>query len=308
MTVPQALVNRWGRGIVIQRGADAAVCFSSGLAHEFNDIRRLVQRPSGMPPPKIALRTRSLRMPLRKSLMAAADLKVSGVELDVRSEIPYRDFTQTAIRQLRTQLADMRLTVSALTFITRRGYNVMEELDRRVEATRQVMKLARALGTDIVVNQIGLIPDAADSTDRALLLEVLRDLGNYGQHAGALLCAETGTEAGPALRKLLDELPQGALGVALNPGQLVVNGFDPQEAASTLAPFVRHVYAIDGVRDRARGRGTEVRLGRGSVDFPAVFAALGECDYRGSVTVAPVDAEEPVHEAQQAVSYLTNLW
>lgn len=261
-----------------------------------------------MPPPRLALRTRSLRLPLRKALIAAADLGVSGVELDVRTELPYRELTQTAIRQLRTQLADMRLTVSAVTFVTRRGYNVMEELDRRVDATRQVMKLARALGTDIVVNQIGLISESAESTERALLLEVLRDLGNYGQHAGALLCAETGSESGSTLRKLLDELPQGALGVALNPGQLVVNGFDPQEASTALAPFTRHVYAIDGVRDRARGRGTEVRLGRGSVDFPAVFAALEECDYRGSITVAPIDAEEPIYDAQQAASYLKNLW
>jgi sugar phosphate isomerase/epimerase len=246
-------------------------------------------------------------MPLRQALFAAADLGVRGVELDARSEVPYREFTQTAVRQLRTQLADLKLHVAALSFVTRRGYNVVNELDRRVDATKQVMKLARALGAELVINQVGRITAATDDPDLPLLLEVLRDLGNYGQHAGAILCAETGSESGPTLRKLLEALPEGTLGVSLHPGQLVVNGFDPQEAAATLAPFVRHALAVDGVRDRSRGRGIEVPLGRGSVDFPSLLGALEEHDYRGFVTVAPTSADDPQAEARQAIQYLSNL-
>ncbi|MGE0534565.1 MAG: sugar phosphate isomerase/epimerase family protein [Pirellulales bacterium] len=256
---------------------------------------------------KIAVKTRNLQKPLRQALFAAADLGVDGVELDARSEVPYRDFTQTAVRQLRTQLADLKLSVAALSFVTRRGYNVTDELDRRVDATKQVMKLARALGAGIVVNQVGRISEAKDDPDWLLMLEVLRDLGDYGQHAGALLCAETGCEAGPTLRRLLDALPDGALGVAFNPGQLVVNGFDPLEAAPVLAPFVRQAMAVDGVRDRARGRGIEVPIGRGSVDFPALLGALEERDFRGYVTVAPTNADDAQAEASQAVGFLRNL-
>ena len=258
-----------------------------------------------MPPLKIALKTRDLRMPLRKALVAAAELGCEGVELDARREVPYREFSQTAVRQLRAQLADLRLRVAALSFVTRRSYNVIDELDRRVDATKQVMKLSRALGADLVINQVGRVPQSGDDPDWPLLVEVLRDLGDCGQHAGALLCAETGSEAGPTLLRLIEALPNGALGVALNPGALLLNGFDPIEASDKLGPFVRHVMAVDG--DRARGRGIAVPLGRGSVDFPRLLGELEEFDYRGYVSVAPTSADDPLAEAQRAVVYLRNL-
>ncbi|MBX9788390.1 MAG: sugar phosphate isomerase/epimerase [Pirellulales bacterium] len=244
-------------------------------------------------------------MPLRKALVAAAELGCEGVELDARNEVPYREFSQTAVRQLRVQLADLRLRVAALSFVTRRGYNVIDELDRRVDATKQVMKLARALGADLVINQVGRVPQSADDPDWPLLIEVLRDLGDFGQHSGALLCAETGSEAGPTLLHLIEALPDGALGVALNPGALLYHGFDPNEATDKLGAFVRHVMAVDG--DRARGRGTVVPLGSGSVDFPALLGELEECDYRGYISVAPTNAVEPLAEAQRAIGYLRNL-
>ncbi len=86
------------------------------------------------------------------------------------------------------------------------------------------------------------------------------------------LAAQTGAEDGRDLARLLAALPEGAVGVDLDPGALVVNGFSPLEAVEALGPRILHVHARDGVRDLARKRGLEVPLGRGSVDFPALLA------------------------------------
>jgi len=256
---------------------------------------------------QIALELRSLRLPLRKALHRAAELGVAAVEIDAGGEIKPQELSETGRRQLRKTVDDLGLRVAALGFRTRSGYNVAENLERRVAATKEAQRLAHDLGATIVVNHVGRIPD--ENTDAAwqTLVEVLTDIGAHGDRVGAWLAAETGSESSPTLRRLLDALPPGALAVALNPGNLIVNGYSLPEALEVLSSAIRYVYAKDGVQDRAQGRGVEVPLGRGSVDFPALAAALEEHGYRGYFAVQRQHSDDPLTEVSQAVQYLQNL-
>jgi len=256
---------------------------------------------------KLGIQLQSLRLPLRKALLAAQQLGAAAVEVDARTEVRPQEFTGTALRQLRKLLDDLNLRVGAVSFRTRHGYNVAEGLDARVAATKAAMKFAHDLGAAVVINQVGRVPDDETKSDWSLLVEVLRDLGHYGHHAGAWLAADTGSESGPSLARLVAALPVGALGVNLNPGNLIVNGFSPLEAVEALGGNVMHVHANDAVRDLARGRGLETQLGRGAVDYPALLGALEEHDYRGYLTVERQAAEEPAHEIGQAIQYLRSL-
>jgi sugar phosphate isomerase/epimerase len=260
-----------------------------------------------VPELKIGLQLSSLRQPFRTALRTAAELGIGAIELDARSEVRPHDMSQSAIRQLRKLLDDLQLRVCGVSFYTRRGYGVPDELDRRVEATRQAMQLAYALGTPVVINQVGRVPATSEGPEWELLIDVLRDLGDFGQRVGATLCAETGSESGADLLRLVQALPDGALGVALNPGNLVVNGFSPLDAAELLGPYVRYVHVKDAVHDLGRGRGVEVEIGRGSVDFPALLGALEEHDYRGYYTIEREGAADPVFEIQQAIRFLKAL-
>lgn len=204
-------------------------------------------------------------------------------------------------------LDDLNLRVCAVQFRTRHGYDVAENIDRRLEATKRAMQAAFELGASVVVNQIGRIPDEPGGAAWDLMLQALSDLGRFSHKAGAMLAAETGTEDGAAMRRLLDALPEGAIGVAFNPGNLLVNGFSPRDAMQQLSGDVTYVHAKDAVRDLARGRGLEVPLGRGSVDFPELLAMLEEKGYRGYVTIQREGADDPVFEVGQAVQYLRSL-
>jgi sugar phosphate isomerase/epimerase len=203
-------------------------------------------------------------------------------------------------------LEDLNLRVSAIGFHTRRGYNVAEDLERRVAATKDAMRLGAELGSAPVVNQIGRVP-TADSPEWRTMIEALTDIGAFGNRIGSVLAAETGTESGDDLARLLAALPEGALGVTFNPGNLVISGFDPPAALAALGRNVCYVRAKDGVRNQSRGRGDEVPLGRGSVDFPALLGGLEDFGYRGYVCIEREQAEDPLSEIGQAVKFLTSL-
>ena len=265
-----------------------------------------------MPELKTAVFLPSLRQPFKKALATAARLGAAAVEIDARGEIRPGELSNTGLRQLRKLLEDLNLRVAAVRFMTRRGYNVPADLDRRVEATKAAMQFGRSLGASVLVNHVGRVPPPpaegeSPGNDWNLLVDVLGELGGFGQHVGAALAAKTGSESSTDLGRLLNALPEGTLAVALDPANLLINGHAPLEAAEQLGAHVVHVHARDGVHDLAQGRGVEVPLGRGAVDFPALVATLEQYDYHGYFSLERSAGEDPVYELGQGVKYLRNL-
>ena len=131
-------------------------------------------------------------------------------------------------------LEEHSLKVVAVGFHTRRGYDVAEEIERRVAATKAAMKFAADLRAPVVINQIGRVPSEPAGPAWQMLSQSLTDLSVYGQHVGAVLAAQTGSESGADLGRLLDALPPQGIGVDLDPGKLIINGFSPFEAVQSL--------------------------------------------------------------------------
>lgn len=260
-----------------------------------------------MPQIKIGIELAGLGLPAKQALKAAADLGVDAVELDARGEFAPRNLSETGLRQLKKILADLRLRVAAVTFRTRRGYDTPADLDARVEATKAAMGLAAQLGAGAVVNHVGRVSVGDEADPNPLLVEVLTDLAHYGNYVGSMLAAETGTESGPELARLMACLPEGTIGADLNPGNLAAGGFSPSEAVEALGPRILHVHATDGVCDLAARRGEQVALGAGSTDFPTLLAMLHEYGYRGYFTIRPHGSGDLRSAAANAVDYLRKL-
>jgi len=256
---------------------------------------------------KVGVQLASLKLPFKQALLTAARMQADAVEIDLRSDLPAGELSRSAIRQLRKMLDDLNLRISAASFRTRRGYHIVDDLDRRVEATKQAMSLAYDLGASVVVNHIGRVPLESDQLAWNTMLQSLADIGRHGQRVGATLAAETATESGEQLAGLIKALPPGSIGVDFNPGLLVLNGQSPREAAAALAEHVLHVHATDATRDVAQGRGFLVPLGRGSVDYSEILAILEERQYRGYLTIERSDSDDPEFEISQAVKYLRSM-
>ena len=259
-----------------------------------------------MPGLRIGVQLTGFNLPFKQALHAAASLGVEAVEIDAKYGIKPSDLVGTALRQVRKLLEDLNIRVAAIRYPTRRGYECEEELDRRIAGTKQAMKMAYDLGANVVVNHVGEIPESTDSPTFELLRTVLSDLGTYSQHVGAFLACETGAEPLARLCGLVDSLPDGSAGVTLNPGNLLVNGYDLAELEK-IARHVMLVHAKDGVPDRSRGRGTEVPLGRGLAEFPQIVATLEEFRFAGYFIVEKDNPRNPVDEIGTAVQFLRNI-
>jgi len=258
-------------------------------------------------PLRIGIVLSNLRQPFKDALHTAARLGAEAVEIDAREQLTPSQLTQTALRQIKKLLDDLNLRVCAVSFRTRRGYGHLEGLDRRIDATKAAMQMAYSLGASVVINQVGAIP-AEEGPEWDRLCSSLADLGRYGQRVGALLAADTGAESGPELARLINSLPEGSLGVNFNPANLVMNSYSVEEAAAELGSHVLHVHACDAVRDLARRGGFEVEIGRGSVDFAAMFGKLEERGYKGYITVKRDAAANPVAELGQGIAYIKELF
>lgn len=260
-----------------------------------------------MPALKIGIQTRSLRQPLRRAIDTAAQLGADGVEIDARTELPPGQLSQTGIRELRKLLSDRQLEVAAVSFITRRGYDNPEELDRRIMATQNAMRFAQSLGAGVLINRVGRIGAEADDPRFTALVEVLAGLGAYGDRVGARLAVQTGENSGQELARLMEALSERTVGVDLHPARLIHHGHDPAETVAAVGDRILHVHACDAVRDLSRGRVIDVELGRGVADLPVLLGQLEEFGYRGWVTVECPNASDPVSEAGDAVAFVRSL-
>lgn len=259
-----------------------------------------------MPHLKIGIELAGLALPAKKALRLAADLGADAVEIDGRGEFAPRNLSETGLRQLRKMLIDLRLRVASVSFRTRRGYDTPAELDARVEATKAAMQLAAQVGAATVVNHVGRVPSDQGEVDDGLLVEVLTDLAHYGNHVGAFLAAESGSESGQDLAQLMDRLPEGTIGVDFNPGNLVAAGHSPEEAVAALGSRILHVHATDGYCDLATRRGELAPLGTGAADFPTLLGMLQQSGYQGYFTIRP-QGTDPGAAAANAVEYLRKM-
>ena len=257
---------------------------------------------------RLAVPIVSLDTDFRRALSVARELGVGGIEIDGRYGIDLLTLSETGVRQIRKWLDDAGLQVAAVSFPTRRGYSDQDQLEARVGATKQMMLQAQRLGATVLLGRLGDIPAKEDSGNWQVLIDVLTDLGRTGQQAGAFFCAEAGQSSPEDLRQVIKAVPEGSLQVHLVTGALLVHGYDPAEAAMTLAADIGYVHATDAVAGAFAGHGRAVPLGTGQVDVPPVLAVLEERGYRGWVAVEAVSTHraEATKELQAAVNQLVN--
>jgi len=249
----------------------------------------------------------SLARDLKTALRRARDLGIRGVELDARGGLHPEEISRTGIRQIRKWLGDEGVEVAAIAFHTRGGYAEPDRLEGRIAATKKALDLARALGSDVVLNHVGDIPPESEGPRWRLLVDVLADVGAWGLQAGASLCLEAGRAAPADLLRLIAALPDGSLTCDLVTGSLVVHGHDPVAAVGDLAGHLGMVHLTDAVAGAFAGRGRAVELGTGQVDAAGVLAALDERDSRCWIGLEPVDDRTAVAEMRAALDYLRAL-
>ena len=256
---------------------------------------------------KIGVRLESLGLPLRRGLEAARRLGVAGVQVDAVGDLDPRTLSQTGRREFRNLLKTHNLELSALGCPMRRGLDVPEGQEERIDRLRLAMTLSFDLGPRIVVAEVGPVHEDEKDPRRVLLREALLTLGQHGDRCGAVLAIETGLESGETLAKFLGGFDTGGLGVNLDPANLMMHGFDPYDSARALRGKIVHTHAKDARISGASRKAQEVPLGHGDIDWIAYLGVLEEIDYRGYLTIEREGGTDRAAEVAAGVQFLRRL-
>jgi sugar phosphate isomerase/epimerase len=215
---------------------------------------------------KLGICLKSLAQPFRRSLPLAQKIGGSAIELEATGELAPKNLTQTGRREITHLLRSHDLAVSAIVCPLRRGLDVAENLDPRLEQIREAMALAFDLGPRLVIIPMGKIPDKDDEPRLALLKESLDALGKHGDRTGVTIALA------------------GSLAVNYNPANLVLAGFNPYDAVRTFGKRLAHAHAQDARRISPSKIAT-VPLGHGDLDWLQLLAHFEEIAYHGFLTV-----------------------
>jgi len=274
---------------------------------------------------KIGVMVESFRAGLAGGLAAAADVGADGVQIYATGGETH--FSKLDAGELRKRLDDAGLELAALCGdFGGHGFQIAEDNPQRIDDSKRVMDLAVELGCGVVTTHIGVVPADASHPRHAVMADACEQLGRYGESVGATFAIETGPEPADVLRALLDEiaLPRG-IAVNFDPANLVMVINEPIPAAvATLAPYIVHTHAKDGVNlqpvDAEQLYGAfadggiedfhasdyirEVPLGEGAVDFDSYLPALRDAGFDGYLTIEREVGDDPHKDIALAVTFL----
>ncbi|MFM9963284.1 MAG: sugar phosphate isomerase/epimerase family protein [Planctomycetaceae bacterium] len=259
-----------------------------------------------MEPLRRAVACHCLPAPIRRSIRSAVEMGASGIQFDVRQELRPADLSDSGRRQLRHDLEIEGLTISSLSFPTRRSLYDPEQLEARVSGLKQALDFAYQLRVPTVVARIGAIPQDKESVAWKSLIEVLNDVARHANRVGATLAITPTRDSAAELNGLIAQVKDGLVGINFDPAVFAMCGHDAVAAYRELHTHVLHITGRDGVRD-IDGTGQEVALGRGDVDWPELLALLNESGYRGWITVDRSHGDDLTRAAERALTYLKNV-
>ena len=257
-----------------------------------------------MPHLKIGLRLDCLRLPVRPALRKTAALRVEGVQIDAVGDLAPDNLSATGRRELLHLVSSLGLTLTAIGFPTRHGYNTADGLEARIAGVQKVLTLSYELRAPIVTGAIGRVPEDATHPARQILTDAMTEVGRHADRVGAVFAAETGPESGATLRKFIDSLAGMGVRANLDPANLLVKGYDPMAAVRELNDAIVHAHARDAVREAGGELGREATPGDGDLDWNEYLGALEEVGYRGWHVIEREQTDNPEREIARAVEFL----
>jgi L-ribulose-5-phosphate 3-epimerase len=256
---------------------------------------------------KVGIRLESLGLPFRRALAEAERLGAAGVQVDAVGDLAPNALSETGRRQFRHLLRSHNLELTALGCPLRRGLDSAENQQPRIEHVQKVLSLSFDLGPRIVIVQAGSVISDVNNPRIHIFRESLHALARYGDRAGATLALETGLEDGATLAAFLDTFDTGALGVNLDPANLLMHGFDPYASTQALGRRIVHSHAKDARQASASRSAQEVPLGHGDIDWMKYLAVLEEIEYRGWLTIERETGENRLADVAAGLSFLRRL-
>lgn len=183
----------------------------------------------------------------------------------------------------------------------------------RSERTKMLLlagEFAKKIGVTDVITHVGFIPENPLCNEYHEIVTTLRAIAKKYKASGLWFLFETGQETPVTLRRVIEDVGTGNLGINLDPANLLMYGkANPVDSLSVFGQYVRNVHAKDGeYPTNGRSLGVEKPLGDGIVNFPLLIAKLKEIGYDGSLTIErEISGEKQIKDIISAKAFLSEL-
>lgn len=253
---------------------------------------------------KVGVMIESFRLGVRKGIEKAAQIGADGFQIYVTNGEMYPDnLSQSGRRDFLQFVNENGLVISALCGDFGQPYTREEGLDELISKTKKVIDLAVDLKTPIITTHIGVVDEDPNANSRQIMADALNNVGSYADSKGVVFATETGPEPGPVLADFIGSLKTEAVKANFDPANLAMKGFGVIEGVESLAPYIVHTHAKDGVQ-KEDGSGEEVPLGEGDVPWEEYLSAMDEAGYSGFYTIEREVGENPEADVRKAVEFL----
>jgi len=180
----------------------------------------------------------------------------------------------------------------------------------RVDALRQASDFAKLVGIGQVQTHCGFIPENPDDALYPGTVEAIRTVAQHCHSNGQNFLMETGQETPTTMSRVIHDVGLPNLGVGLDTANVILYGkANPVDAVDILGPHVRSIHAKDGKWPTDPSKlGEEVQIGKGLVDFRAVFTKLHRLGYTGAVTIErETSGPQQIEDVRQEKAYLEKI-
>ncbi len=176
----------------------------------------------------------------------------------------------------------------------------------RAEELKKKFDFAKKLGVTDVITHVGFLPEVPTTTEYQELICTLKDVAAYAKNNGQNFLFETGQETPVTLKRTIEDIGTGNLGINLDPANLICYGkANPVDALDVFGEYVRNIHGKDCLYPtNGYDLGKEVRLGDGKVNYPAFIKKLKEIGYDGPITI---EREISGDEQTQDIIYAKEL-
>lgn len=185
-----------------------------------------------------------------------------------------------------------------------------EYREMRIAELKHGADFATKIGVKNVITHAGFIPENPSTPEYRAVVAAASEVAHYFKETGHNFLFETGQETPVTLRRLIEDVGTGNLGINLDPANLILYGkANPVDALDVFGEYVMGVHAKDGCYPTCGNNlGRETRIGDGKVNFPVFIKRLREVGYDGSLSIErEIEGEQQMIDVMDSVKLLSEI-
>lgn len=161
-----------------------------------------------------------------------------------------------------------------------------------------------------VITHFGFLPENCKTDEYAQVVLAIKEVAEYCKKNGQYLLFETGQETPITLKRTIEAVGTGNLGINLDPANLLLYGKgNPCDAVDVFGEYVRNVHGKDGEYPvNPACLGEEKRIGDGRANYPLLIKKLKEKGYDGPITLErEISGEQQIKDILYAKKFLEDI-